>query len=198
VPEAALQVLSAAGVFAGTNVDDLLVLTVLFLSARATGRPTQRQVWAGQYAGIGLLTAASLAAAVGLTVVPDEAVGLLGLVPLGLGLRGLWLAARGDADDDPPPVAAGFWSVAGLTVANGADNVAVYTPVFRAQGTGAVALTVSTFAVLVAVWCTAARALGGHGLVVAVVRRWGRWIVPLAFVAIGATILLGSDVLGGA
>ncbi|MFC7729758.1 hypothetical protein [Actinomadura keratinilytica] len=32
------QIVTAAAVFAGTNVDDLLVLTVLFLSARAGGR----------------------------------------------------------------------------------------------------------------------------------------------------------------
>ena len=30
---------AAAAIFAGTNVDDLIVLTVLFLAGRATGRP---------------------------------------------------------------------------------------------------------------------------------------------------------------
>jgi cadmium resistance protein CadD (predicted permease) len=46
---------TAAGVFAGTNVDDLLVLTVLFLSAHTTGRPRPWHVWVGQYAGIAVL-----------------------------------------------------------------------------------------------------------------------------------------------
>jgi cadmium resistance protein CadD (predicted permease) len=50
---------AAAGVFAGTNVDDIIVLTVLFLSARASGKPKAWQVWVGQYAGIGVLVAVS-------------------------------------------------------------------------------------------------------------------------------------------
>ena len=82
-------VVTAAGVFAGTNVDDLLVLTVLFLAARASGRPRPWQIWAGQYAGIGVLVLVSVLAALGLTLVPDRWVGLLGLVPIALGVRGL-------------------------------------------------------------------------------------------------------------
>jgi cadmium resistance protein CadD (predicted permease) len=87
-------VAAAVGMFAGTNVDDLLVLTVLFLSSRATGRPRPWQIWAGQYVGVGALVAVSAAAAAGLAIVPDGWIWLLGLVPLGLGLRGLIRAIR--------------------------------------------------------------------------------------------------------
>ncbi len=85
---------AAVGVFVGTNVDDIIVLTVLFLSARAIGRPRPWQIWVGQYAGIGVLVAVSAAAAVGLSVVPDGWIGLLGLVPLVLGVKGLVSAGR--------------------------------------------------------------------------------------------------------
>ncbi|PRY30119.1 cadmium resistance transporter [Pseudosporangium ferrugineum] len=91
--------LAAAGIFAGTNVDDLIVLTVLFLAARATGRPPAWQVWVGQYAGIAALVAVSGLAAVGLTIVPDPWTGLLGLVPVALGVRGL--IGRGAARRTP-------------------------------------------------------------------------------------------------
>jgi cadmium resistance protein CadD (predicted permease) len=50
---------AAVGVFAGTNVDDLIILTVLFLSARASGEPRPWQIWTGQYAGVGVLVAVS-------------------------------------------------------------------------------------------------------------------------------------------
>jgi cadmium resistance protein CadD (predicted permease) len=46
-------VVAVVGVFAGTNVGDLIVLTVLFLSCRATGTPRRWQIWAGKYAGVG-------------------------------------------------------------------------------------------------------------------------------------------------
>jgi cadmium resistance protein CadD (predicted permease) len=189
---------AAIGLFAGTNVDDLIVLTVLFLAARATGRPRPWQIWAGQYAGIGALVLVSVLAALGLTVVPDRWVGLLGLVPFGLGLRGLVAAARrrgGGDGDGAPVVAANALAVAGVTIANGADNIAVYTPVFRTVGATGSAVTIAVFAALIAVWCLAASWLGAHHRVVAVVERWGHWLVPAVFLVIGAVIVGESGVL---
>lgn len=188
---------TAAGLFAGTNVDDIIVLTVLFLSARASGRPRPWHIWAGQYAGIGVLVAVSAAAALGLAVVPDPWVGLLGLVPFGLGVRGLVRASRARGADEPPDpaVATGLASVAGVTIANGADNVSVYTPVFRTIGLAGSLVTVVVFAAGVALWCLAASWLGSHERVIAVVRRSGHWIVPVVFMVIGAVILIGSGAL---
>ncbi|MEH0842273.1 cadmium resistance transporter [Micromonospora sp. CPCC 205711] len=183
----------AALVFAATNLDDIVVLTVLFVAARGTGRPRPWQIVAGQYLGIGALVAASLVVAAGLLVVPDPWTGLLGLLPIALGVRAL--LARTD-DDGPPAVVGGLLGVAGVTIANGADNIAVYVPVFRSldPATGPVFLLV--FAALVALWCTAAGLLGGHPRVVRLVGRAGHWLVPAIFIAIGVVILVGSGVLG--
>jgi len=185
-------VLAAVGVFAGTNVDDIIVLTVLFLSARASGRPRPWQIWAGQYAGIAALVAVSALAALGLTLIPDEWVGLLGLVPLALGVRGLIGAFRGGAGDDPPVTAGNALAVAGVTIANGADNIAVYTPMFRTLGATGGVVMVLVFAVLIAVWCAAASWLGSHRRIITLVERHGHWLVPLVFIAIGLAILIQS------
>jgi cadmium resistance protein CadD (predicted permease) len=198
VDQLATTVAAAVGVFAGTNVDDVLVLTVLFLSYRANGRPRPVQIVAGQYAGIAVLVAVSAAAALGLTLVPDRYVGLLGLVPIALGVRGLVAAfrARDGAAGPVPPPAAGALSVAAVTVANGADNLAVYTPLFRTLGLTGSLVTVAVFAVLVAVWCLAGAWLGSHRRVVDVVERFGHWLVPAVFITIGLVILLSSTTLG--
>ena len=188
-------VLAAAGVFAGTNVDDLIVLTVLFLAARASGRPRPGHIWAGQYTGIAVLVLVSGLAALGLALVPDQWVGLLGLVPVALGVRGL-IGARHGPDDDPPVAAGNALAVAGVTIANGADNIAVYTPMFRTLGAAGSVVVVVVFAVLIAVWCAAASWLGSHRRVVDLVRRYGHWLVPLVFITIGLVILLESGVLG--
>lgn len=230
-------IVTAAGVFAGTNVDDLLVLTVLFLAARAGGAPRPWQIWAGQYAGVGILVAVSALAALGLTIVPDRWVGLLGLVPFALGVRGLITAVRGrDAAPDPtvapdaavpsdpaaatnpamtgdpaaapgpavapdravasrPAGASGLFSVAAVTVANGADNLAVYTPLLRTTGLGDALVTVAVFAAGIALWCLAGARLGSHERVVAVVRRSGHWLVPGVFLAIGVVIVASSGVV---
>jgi cadmium resistance protein CadD (predicted permease) len=191
---------AAVGVFAGTNVDDLVVLTVLNLSARTAGRPRPWQIWAGQYAGIGLLVAVSAIAALGLMVVPDQWVALLGGVPFALGVRGLVAAirARGTAGSPAPAVAVatGLVSVAGVTLANGADNMTVYAPMFRTVGPADSLVTVAVFAVLTAVWCLVGSWLGGHRTVIEAVRRFGHWIVPVVFMLIGAVIVMKSGVIG--
>jgi cadmium resistance protein CadD (predicted permease) len=187
---------TATAIFAGTNVDDMVVLTVLFLSARAGGTPKRWQIWAGQYARIAALVAASIVAALGLAVVPDGWVGLLGLIPVALGVRGLVSAIRTrGGDGTPPPIASGMMSVAGVTIANGADNISIYTPVFRTIGAVPTVMTVTVFVAGVALWCLAGSWLGSHKGVIDVVERRGRWIVPVVFVVIGVLIVAESGVL---
>lgn len=50
-------------------------------------------------------------------------------------------------------------------------------------------VTIGVFLVMVAVWCVIARALGSHRRVTAAIERWGRWLVPAVFIAIGLVIL---------
>ena len=183
--------------FVGTNVDDIIVLTVLFLSSRAVGRPRPGQIWAGQYAGVAILVLASVLAALGLTIVPDDWVGLLGLIPIGLGVIGLVAAIRNHDDDeaDTPAVATGVVSVAGLTIANGADNISVYTPVFRTIGPGPSAVTMIVFAIGIALWCLAGSWLGSHKKIVQSVERNGEWLIPVVFIAIGVLVVVESGLL---
>ncbi|MDP4505894.1 cadmium resistance transporter [Nonomuraea turcica] len=188
---------AAVAMFAGTNIDDLVVLTVLFLSARAGRVLRPWQIWAGQYAGIGALVAISVIAALGLALLPERWVGLLGLIPLALGVRGLLgaLRASGGGEYSGRATATGVVSVAGVTIANGADNISVYTPVFRTIGPAATILTIAVFAAGVAVWCLAASWLSSHRAVIAAVERHGHWIVPLVFMAIGVVIIAESGIL---
>ena len=172
-------------------MDDIIILTVLFLTSRAGGVPRPWQIVLGQYAGIAILVAVSAVAALGLTVVPDRWVGLLGLVPFGMGVWGLIRKSDGETT----PVASGVISIAGVTLANGADNISVYTPMFRTIGLTSTLVTVAVFAALVGVWCAAASWLGSHKKIIALVERSGRWMVPGVFIVIGVTIVAES-VLG--
>ena len=188
---------TAAGLFAGTNVDDIIVLAVLFVSARARGAPRPWQVWAGQYAGFTVLIAVSAIAALGLTIIPDTWAGLLGLIPFLLGARGLLQSARAhrtSAQVSAAP-AAGLWSVAMLTIGNGSDNLAVYPPVLRTIGTGPAITTLVVFAAGVALWCLAGSWLSSHKKVIDLIERCGHWIVPAVFMTIGVIIIAGSGIL---
>lgn len=68
----------------------------------------------------------SVIAALGLMSSPTNGWSFLGLIPLGIGI---WTLVRGlrrngdDDDDDEKITAVGLWGVAGITIANGADNI---------------------------------------------------------------------------
>jgi cadmium resistance protein CadD (predicted permease) len=191
-------VATAAALFAGTNIDDMVVLAVLNVSSRVDGRPRAWQIWAGQYAGIATLTVISLLAALGLRVVSERWIWLLGLVPLCLGVRKLFIAvrARSKGEQVSPAVAGGLTGVIALTIANGGDNIATYSPVFRTINAADTALTIIVFAVGVALWCIAGSWLVSHHKITQVIQHWGQWIVPAVFILIGLYIFQRAGVFG--
>ena len=89
----------AAAAFVGTNVDNTVVAM-----AMVAGAPLERarRIAFGQVVGFVLLVVVSAAAAALLFEFSTAVVGLLGLVPLAIGVRGLVLLARhrgGEARD---------------------------------------------------------------------------------------------------
>jgi cadmium resistance transport/sequestration family protein len=190
---------AAVGLFAATNIDDVVVLTVLFL-ASTRGTLAGWKVVVGQYAGFIALVAISVLTAAGLTIVPDKWVGLLGLIPLGIGLVGLVRALRrrgddDDDDDDSAVRAGGVLGVAGITIANGADNISLYTPVFRTTPIPDTVVTIAVFLVLVAVWCLVARFVGTNKTVTEALEKIEHWLVPAVFTGLGLYILIESGVI---
>ncbi|MFI8597019.1 cadmium resistance transporter [Rothia koreensis] len=185
---------SAIGLFAATNIDDIVVLTVLFL-ASSRGKPRPWQIVGGQYLGFITLVVISVIAALGLTVVPDEWVGFLGLIPLGIGIWTLIRGLRRNGDDDDQITAVGLWGVAGITIANGADNISLYTPIFRTSTPGDVTIMIVVFLILVAVWCAAGRLIGTHKAVTEMLERVEHWLVPVVFIGLGLFILIESGVI---
>jgi len=183
--------LTAVGAFAVTNVDDLVVLTALF-ATRGRGGPMRRDIVVGQYVGIGVLLMVSVVAAVALLAVPERWIGLLGLVPIGLGIRGL-LAARDREGDEVAAPVRGPVGVAFVTVANGADNLSIYIPLLRHDlGPGTVAIYVIVFVVMVGFWLLAARLVAGHRHVQHLIDTTGHWLVPAVFIAIGVLVIWSS------
>lgn len=188
---------SAIGMFAATNIDDIVILTVLFL-ASSRGGPRPWQIVLGQYLGFATLVAISVVAALGLTIIPDEWVGFLGLIPLLIGVIGLVRGLR-DRDDSEPDESAmknlGLLGVAGITIANGADNISLYTPVFRTISPADTAITIVVFLALVSVWCLFGKLIGTHKAVTETLERIEHWLVPTVFIGLGLFILIESGVI---
>ena len=190
---------TAGGLFVGTNIDDMVVLAVLNVSSRAGSRPRVWQIWVGQYVGTAVLVIVSLLAALGLALLlPERFTWVLGLVPLSLGLAKLIAAAGSPRSgaQTTPAVAKSLTGVVALTVANGGDNIAAYTPVFRTLGAIETAITIGAFAVGVAIWCTLGAWLVSHRKITEIIQRWGHWIVPSVFILIGLYIFRKGGVFG--
>lgn len=185
------QIGTAAALFAGTNLDDVVVLALLSAASQANGRPRRWEIWAGQYAGFGLLAGLSVAAGRGLSLVPEHWLWLLALIPLGVGLAALVAAIRSlrDGEQPRPPSAGGLLGVAALTIVDGADDLAAYTPFFAAAGKAQAAVTLVVFAACVPLWCLAGALLVRHERVTRVIGRYGHWILPAAFLLIGIYLL---------
>ena len=181
--------------FISTNFDDIFMLTLFF--AQAKGRKGALKVVAGQYIGMGCLAALSILGALGTQLVPQRYVGLLGFVPLCLGIKA-WMDYRSQGNksrqeeetSETPGI--GSISVALVTMANGGDNIGVYIPVFSGYSAGELAEALAVFAMMTALWCRLGYSLGNHPGIKEKIERYQHILVPLILSALGVIILAKS------
>lgn len=174
----------AVGMFAVTNVDDLLVLALFFGRARGVAR-----IVVGQYLGFAGILVVSVVGALGATLLPEQVRPLLGLVPIALGVKAFLRRHDGaDAEGESAGAGPGVLAVAGVTFANGGDNIGVYVPVFSASGQLSVYAVV--FLVLVGVWCAAGWFLATRPVVARALARRGHLALPVVLVGIGVLVLV--------
>jgi cadmium resistance protein CadD (predicted permease) len=132
-------------------------------------------------------------------VVPPAYIGLLGLLPIAIGVKKLWEARRGTADGEegghPAPGAHAILAVAAVTAANGGDNLGVYVPLFATRSLDEKLLILAVFAVMTALWCLVAHYLVNHRALGAPIRRYGQALLPWVLIAIGIALLLENDTL---
>jgi cadmium resistance protein CadD (predicted permease) len=185
----------ATAAFVGTNVDNTLVVM-----AMVAGAPAERshRIAAGQLVGFVVLVGAAFAGAAVLYEFSARVVGLLGLVPLAIGLRGLVglrPSTRGKQTRARPTsanraVGRSLTAAALVTIATGGDNLAVYIPLFRVGGATRLAVILVVFA-LGEVAVTALVLAGGrHPRARAVMDRLGAVAVPVLLCAIGVIVLV--------
>ena len=224
-------IVSAIMSFIGTNIDDLFVDTIFFTEVDSksvsdagaevdrNAKAQVRSIVIGKYLGIGALVLVSLLGALGLQLLPGKYIGLLGLVPMGLGIKAAieYCKERNDngadhvmtdTDDLEVQVRAEgersdaakaeclqkrkslLWSVTLVTIANGADNIGVYIPLFAGYGLWQLGVLVCVFAVMIAVWCLIAKRLADLPLLRRVLIKYKGVIVPVVFLALGVYIML--------
>jgi cadmium resistance transport/sequestration family protein len=190
-----------------TNLDDLVILMLFFAQTNAVFRP--KHIMVGQYLGFGALILASLPGFFGGLMVPKPWIGLLGLLPIAIGLYQL---IHQEDENEVQTIANEFQSkiklpilsalgllapqsyqVAAVTIANGGDNIGIYVPLFAASSAAILGVILSVFLVMVGVWCYGAYQLARHPIVTRVLTQYGAAIVPFVLIGLGIFILIDSE-----
>lgn len=188
-----IAIIAGTITFAATNIDDIFVLMLFFSQTNQSFR--RWHIVAGQYLGFTALVLISLLGFLVGLLAPREWIGLLGLVPIFIGVRG-WLNRNKNRETELEPAPGGsnnfsaVLSVAVVTFANGGDNIGIYAPLFAGSDFARLAVMLAVFYVLLGAWCFVGYAVTRQPLVARVLARYGHLLVPFVLVGLGIYILL--------
>ncbi|WP_225743240.1 CadD family cadmium resistance transporter [Marinilactibacillus sp. Marseille-P9653] len=194
------SIISAIAVYISTSIDYLFILLIIFSQSHT--KKGLRQIYLGQYLGTGILVAVSLFAAYVLNFIPqDWIIGLLGLIPIYLGIR---VAMVGEEEEEEEEVVEKlesrgtnrlFWTVALITIASGGDNLGIYIPYFTSLVVSEIVISLVVFAISVAVLCYISYKLAKISFVSETLEKYERIIVPVVFIGLGIFILVENGTI---
>ncbi|MDF5710097.1 MAG: cadmium resistance transporter [Nostoc sp. S4] len=186
--------------FSATNIDDIVILTLLFSQVNKTFR--SRHIIGGQYLGFAALVVASLPGFLGGLIIPQSWIQLLGIMPIIIGISSL-LKREEDSPEEVseetersyPSGITSFLSpqtcnVAAIAFANGSDNISIYVPLFANSELESLLLILGVFFSLVGVWCYAAYQLTYLPAIAQFLTDNGNTFVPCILVGLGVFIIL--------
>ena len=178
---------TAAAIYVATGIDYLVILILLFSQIKKSNQI--KHIWIGQYIGTVIIILASLLVSLGVAnLVPQQwMIGLLGLLPLYLGIK-IWI--QGEEDEDEGNILSLFSSgrfnqlfitVTFIVLASSADDFAIYIPYFTTLNMMEIIIAVIVFMIMVGVLCLISYRLASL--------KYERWIVPIVFLGLGIYIL---------
>ena len=183
--------------YSGTAVDLLIILMLFF--AKRKSRKDIINIYLGQFLGSVSLILLSLLFAFVLNYIPSkEILGLLGLIPIFLGLKVLLL---GDSDgeaiakdglrkDDKNLT----FLVAMITFAScGADNIGVFVPYFTTLNLANLIVTLLTFLVMIYLLVFSAQKLAQVPSVGETLEKYSRWFIAAVYLGLGMYILIENN-----
>lgn len=184
--------------YSGTAVDLLIILMLFF--AKRKSRKDIINIYLGQFLGSVSLILLSLLFAFVLNYIPSkEILGLLGLIPIFLGLKVLLLG-----DSDGEAIAKDglqkdnknlIFLVAMITFAScGADNIGVFVPYFTTLNLANLIVTLLTFLVMIYLLVFSAQKLAQVPSVGEILEKYSRWFIAVVYLGLGMYILTENNV----
>ncbi|HGI2963138.1 TPA: CadD family cadmium resistance transporter [Streptococcus agalactiae] len=191
------NVVTSIILYSGTAVDLLIILMLFF--AKRKGRKDIINIYLGQFLGSVSLIFLSLLFAFVLNYIPSkEILGLLGLIPIFLGLKVLLLG-----DSDGEAIAKDglrkdnknlIFLVAMITFAScGADNIGVFVPYFTTLNLANLIVTLLTFLVMIYLLVFSAQKLAQVPSVGETLEKYSRWFIAVVYLGLGMYILIENN-----
>ena len=183
--------------YSGTAVDLLIILMLFF--AKRKSRKDIINIYLGQFLGSVSLIFLSLLFAFVLNYIPSkEILGLLGLIPIFLGLKVLLLgdsdgeaiAKEGLCKDNKNLI----FLVAMITFAScGADNIGVFVPYFTTLNLANLIVALLTFLVMIYLLVFSAQKLAQISSVGEILEKYSRWFIAVVYLGLGIYILIENN-----
>ncbi|UBV39535.1 CadD family cadmium resistance transporter [Staphylococcus xylosus] len=193
-------IMTAIILYTATAVDLLVILLIFF--AKANTKKKYRDIYIGQYVGSLALILISLFLAFVLNYVPEKWIlGLLGLIPIYLGIR---VAISGDCEGEERAkrelnekgLSKLVGMVAIVTIAScGADNVGLFVPYFVTLKTIELITTLIIFIILILVLVFSAQLLSKTPGLGEVIERFNRWIMAVIYIGLGLFIIIENETI---
>lgn len=191
------NVVTSIILYSGTAVDLLIILMLFF--AKRKSRKDIINIYLGQFLGSVSLILLSLLFAFILNYIPSkEILGLLGLIPIFLGLKVLLL---GDSDGEAI-VKDGLrkdnknliFLVAMITFAScGADNIGVFVPYFTTLNLANLIVALLTFLVMIYLLVFSAQKLAQVPSIGETLEKYSRWFIAVVYLGLGIYILIENN-----
>jgi cadmium resistance transport/sequestration family protein len=190
--------------FTATNLDDIVILLLFFSQVNAIFQ--RRNIVMGQYLGFTALVLVSLPGFFGSMLLPRPWIGLLGIVPIAIGISRLLNPDTEEEEEEEEedlqriPLLSSVlspqtYSVAAVTFANGGDNVGIYMPLFASSNWQSLLVILGVFFLMVGVWCYAAHQVTKVPAIAETLTRYGNPLVPFVLIGLGSLILVDSHTL---
>ncbi|PFR46428.1 cadmium resistance transporter [Bacillus cereus] len=197
-------IISSVVAFTTTNIDDIFILLVLFSQVKIgeedrtfQGKTKMKELYIviGQYLGFSVIIFLSIIGSLSSFFIPISWIGLLGSVPIYMGVKGL-LSHRSNKYNEVIDNASGsLFKVAAITLANGADNISIYIPMFASQTLEANIVTLIIFFSMIAIWCFISYRLIRAHILAKELEKNCHIIVPIVLIGLGIFILFHSNTI---
>ena len=191
------NVVTSIILYSGTAVDLLIILMLFF--AKRKSRKDIINIYLGQFLGSVSLILLSLLFAFVLHYIPSKGIlGLLGLIPIFLGLKVLFLgdsegeaiAKEGLRKDNKNLI----FLVAMITfVSCGADNIGIFVPYFITLNLADLIVALLTFLVMIYLLVFSAQKLAQLPSVGETLEKYSRWFIAVVYLGLGIYILIENN-----